>query len=95
MVRRYRMDGKQQFGLALAAASGGLAWGYARHRGDRRVPLFALIQAAEWFVAYGGAAAVLASVRQYLEHSSDGDDFEVERVTRIRQSVTESTGIDG
>ncbi|MBT5775080.1 MAG: hypothetical protein HOH95_11960 [Dehalococcoidia bacterium] len=89
------MDGKQQFGLALAAAAGGLAWGYACHRGDRRVAVFALIQAAEWFVAYGGAAAVLASARQALEHTSDGDDFEVERVTRIRQSVTEPTGTDG
>jgi hypothetical protein len=39
--------------------------------------------------------AVLASARQSLEHSSDSDDFDVERVTRIRQSVTEHTGTAG
>ncbi len=93
------MDGKQQFSLALAAAAGGLAWGYVRHRGDRRAKAFALIQAAEWFVAYGGAAAVLSAVRQTLEQAARGSvedgEFEVERVTRIRQSVTERTGTDG
>ena len=93
------MDGKQQFGMALAAAASGLAWGYLRHRGDRRVTAFALVQAAEWFVAYGGAAAVLSAAREALEQTSGGrvedGEFEVERVTRIRQSVTERTGTDG
>ena len=93
------MDGKQQFGMALAAAASGLAWGYLRHRGDRRVTAFALVQAAEWFVAYGGAAAILGAARQALEQTSAGHvedgEFEVERVTRIRQSVTERTGTDG
>ena len=93
------MGGKQQFGLALAAAAAGLAWGYIRHRSDRRVSAFALIQAAEWFVAYGGAAAVLSAARQALEQAAGLDvedaEFELERVTRIRQSVTERTGTDG
>jgi len=92
------MGGKQQFGMALAAAAGGLLWGYLRHRSDRRVTAFALIQAAEWFVAYGGAAAILAAARQALEGGAPGLDegeFEVERVTRIRQAVTDRTGTDG
>lgn len=93
------MDGKQQFGLALAAAAGGLVWGFLRHRTDRRVTAFALIQAAEWFVAYGGAAAMLSAARHALEQPAGRDvedgDFEVERVTRIRQSVTDRTGTDG
>ena len=93
------MGGKQQFGLALTAAAGGLAWGYLRHRGDRHVTAFALVQAAEWFVAYGGAAAVLSAAHQALEQAAGGNaqngEFELERVTRIRQSVTERTGTDG
>jgi hypothetical protein len=92
------MGEKQQFNFALAAAAGGLAWGYVRHRSDRRVVAFALVQAAEWFVAYGGAAAVLGAIHQVLEQATgDGvadSEFEVERVTRIRQSVTERTGTD-
>jgi hypothetical protein len=94
------MDGKQQFGLALAAAIGGLVWGFLRHRTDRRVTAFALIQAAEWFVAYGGASAMISAARHTLEQPAgrnvvEDDDFEVERVTRIRQSVTDREGTGG
>ena len=93
------MDGKQQFSLALAAAAGGLAWGYIKHRNHPRVTAFALVQALEWFVAYGGASAVLASLRETMEQAADRTpidaEFDVERVTRIRQSVTERTGTDG
>jgi hypothetical protein len=91
------MSGKQQLGFALAAAIGGLMWGYVRHRGDRRVTAFALIQAAEWFVAYGGAAALLSAAHDALERSGriEADDFEVERISRMRQVVSDRTGTEG
>jgi hypothetical protein len=91
------MNGRQQFGLAIAAAVGGLMWGYLRHRGDRRATAFALIQAAEWFVAYGGAKVLLEAAHEALGRADDldVDDFEVERITRTRQIVSERTGTDG
>ena len=89
------MDGKSQMRFALAAALAGLAWGYLRHRGERRAPLFAALQALEWFVAYGGAAALVERARVALEgeHSDDFEEFE--RITRIRQAVDERTGTEG
>ena len=91
------LNGRQQFGLALSADLAGLAWGYIRRRGDSRAAWFALIQAAEWFVAYGGAALVLQGMRDTLERTGRPpvDDFEVERITRTRQVVSERTGTDG
>ncbi len=91
------MNGRQQLGLAIAAAAGGLCWGYLRHRGDPRAAAFAVIQAARWFVAYGGAAIVLEAAQAALERTDSPavDDFEVERITRTRQIVTERTGTDG
>jgi hypothetical protein len=93
------MGGQQQFGLVLTAAAGGLVCGHLRQRGDRRVTASALVQAAEWFVGYGAAAAVLSAAHQILEQAASGNaqngEFELERVTRICQSVTERTGTDG
>jgi hypothetical protein len=57
--------------------------------------LFAALQALEWFVAYGGAAALVERARIALE-GEDADDFdEFERITHIRQAVDERTGTEG
>lgn len=77
---------KQSIRFALAAAGAGLAWGYLRHRRDGRAPMFAAVQALEWFVAYGGAAALLERVRE------DAGDVEVERVTHTRQTIVDHSG---
>ena len=76
---------KQSIQFALAAAVAGFAWGYLRHRRDDRAHMFALVQGLEWFVAYGGAAALLERVRKGL----DGAPVEVERVTHARQTVVD------
>jgi hypothetical protein len=91
------MNGRQQLGMAIAAALGGLMWGYLRHRSDGRATAYALIQAGEWFLAFGGAKLMLNSAHQTLD-SADGaapDDFEIERIARTRQIVSERTGIEG
>jgi len=80
---------KQTLSFALAAAGAGLAWGYFRHRRDGRAPVFAVIQALEWFVAYGGAAALLERLREGLEQ---GRDIEVERVTHTRHTIVDDAG---
>ena len=91
------LNGRQQLGLAVSAALAGFAWGYLRHRGDKRATWFALIQAAEWFVANGGATIVLRAMRETLDRVDQPpvDDFEVERITRTRQIVSERTGTEG
>ena len=78
---------KQSIRFALAAAGAGLLWGYVRHRKDGRAPVFAVVQALEWFVAYGGAAALLERVREGLE----GGEVEMERVTHTRQTIVDHT----
>ncbi|RLT43217.1 MAG: hypothetical protein DWI58_04785 [Chloroflexi bacterium] len=80
---------KQSIRFALAAAGAGLVWGYLRHRRDGRAPMFAAVQALEWFVAYGGAAALLERVREGLEGVGD---VEVERVTHTRQTIVDHSG---
>lgn len=78
--------GRQTLRLALGAAVAGFAWGYLRHRTHPRRTFLALMQAAEWFVACGGAATVVDLLRDGLE----GDDREVtERVTHTMQTVTD------
>jgi len=90
------MDGKSQLRFALAAAVAGLAWGYVRHRRDARAFVFAALQGLEWFVAYGGAAALVDRARQSLEGDENGGDYdEFERITHIRQAVDERTGTEG
>ncbi len=87
------MSDRSQLKFALAALAAGLAWGYVRHRRTGRAVLMAALQGLEWFVAYGGAAALLTLVREVVEHE-DGPP-EGERITHFRQVVTERTGTDG
>ena len=96
-TREFALNGRQQLGLAISAALAGLAWGYLRHRGDHRATWFALVQAAEWFVASGGATIALQSVREAMDRAGEPevDDLEVERITRTRQVITERTGTEG
>jgi hypothetical protein len=87
------VNDRSQLKFAAAALVAGLAWGYFRHRDSGRRVFFAVLQALEWFVAYGGAAAVLALLRETMEPSDD--DPGTERITHFRQVVTERTGTDG
>ena len=89
------MGGKQELRFALAALLAGLVWGYARHRHDGRAPVFALLQGLEWFVAYGGAAALIEAARRTLEETPDEPSERGDRITRFRQVVTERTGTEG
>ncbi len=89
------MGGKQQVRFALAALAVGLAWGYVRHRHDRRAPLFALLQGLEWFVAYGGATALIEAARGFLEARPEDLDEDASRISHFRQVVTERTGTEG
>lgn len=89
------MEGKSQLRFALAAALAGLAWGYMRHRREPRAPLFAALQALEWFVAYGGAAALIERARLAVEGSEEDEFDEFERITHIREEIDERTGTEG
>jgi hypothetical protein len=83
---------KQQLKFALAALAAGVAWGYVRHRGHSRALWLSVLQGLEWFVAYGGAVALIGGVREKLEEDDGEPD---ERVTHFRQVVTERTGTEG
>lgn len=89
------MSEKQQLGFALAALAGGIAWGAVRHRNNHRAGVLALLQGLEWFVAYGGAAAIITWLRDTLEAEDRVLDEDDERVTHFRRVVTEQTGTDG
>jgi hypothetical protein len=81
-------DGKRALQIGIAAAVAGLAWGYFRHRRDPRATAFAILQGFEWFVATGGAAALLELLRQGLEQD---EDLEItERITHTRETVTDA-----
>jgi len=88
---------KHQLRFALAAFGAGLLWGYLRNRRSGHATVFSLLQGLEWFVAYGGAAAMIELVRHTLDDEDDADaaDETTERITRLRQVVTEPTGTDG
>ena len=88
------MGGKQQLRFAFAALVAGITWGYLRHRRDGRMPLLALLQGLEWFVAYGGAAALIDGARRRLEPPEDETEGPT-RITHFRQEVTERTGTQG
>ncbi|MEI7926630.1 MAG: hypothetical protein WCI61_10650 [Chloroflexota bacterium] len=79
-------DGRQTMRLAIGAAIAGFAWAYLRHHSSPRRTMLALTQAAEWFVACGGAATLLDLVRDGLEA---GEDELTERVTHTTQTVTD------
>ncbi|MFA7250273.1 MAG: hypothetical protein WC273_11665 [Dehalococcoidia bacterium] len=78
--------GRQTLRLALGAGIAGFAWGYRRHRAHPRRTMLALLQAAEWFVACGGAATLVDVLRDTL---AGGDDETTERVTHTTQTVTD------
>ena len=77
----------------VGAFAAGLAWGYIRYRRSGRAPLMSVLQALEWFIAYGGAAALVTMARELLEN--DDRPPEGERITHFRQVVTERTGTEG
>jgi len=96
-----RVNGQQQFRYAAAALVAGLVWGYLRARDRHRPVLHAVLQGLEWFVAYGGAAALVEGARFLADRaenlardSRDETEFP-ERITHIRQVVTERTGTEG
>lgn len=80
-------EGRQTLRLAVGAALAGFAWAYLRHHGSPRRTMLALTQAAEWFVACGGAATLVDLVRAGLE----AEDELTERVTHTTQTVTDHT----
>ncbi len=88
------MSERSQLKFAVAAFAAGLAWGYLRHRDSTRRGLLAVLQALEWFVAYGGAAAVIGQLRAAME-PIEPDSLDAERITHFRQVVTERTGTEG
>jgi hypothetical protein len=85
---------RNQLRFALAAAVAGLAWGYIRHRRATHPASLIVLQALEWFVAYGGAAALIVLVRQLLDRPQTEAEYG-ERITHFRQVVTERTGTEG
>ena len=84
------MPTTRQLSMAISAAVAGLAWGYLRARHHHRANTLALLQGLEWFVAAGGATALIEYARAEIlgEHDAPSVD-EVERITRERQVVTE------
>jgi hypothetical protein len=86
--------GKSQLRFAAVALVAGLAWGYISHRRDGRATLFAILQGLEWFVAYGGAAALIEGARGLMEDPAGDEADAPERITHFRQEVTESTGTE-
>ena len=88
------MNERQQLGFAAAALLAGIAWGALRYRTSERVAALSVLQGLEWFIAYGGAVAVISWLREALEEP-EPEDTDDERVTHFRQIVTERTGTDG
>ena len=89
------MSERHQLRFALAALAAGLAWGYLRNRGRGHAAVSALLQGLEWCVAYGGAAAIVELARHAIEGEDDAEAGTTERITRLRQVVTEPTGTEG
>ena len=88
------MGGKQELRFAVAAFVAGLAWGYMRRRSSSHALRYGILQGLEWFVAYGGAAALIEAAKRVLDR--EDDDEAPERVTLIREVVTERrTGTEG
>ncbi len=79
------MSGRSQLALAVSSALAGFAWGMLRHRGHDRARALAVLQAAEWFVAAGGAAWLIENAREVLEGAPGAD----ERITHVRQVASE------
>ena len=83
------MSDRSQLKFALGAFAAGLAWGYIRYRRSGRAPLMSVLQALEWFIAYGGAVALITILRESMEPATpdDPDDAPHERITHFRQAV--------
>lgn len=79
------MSGRSQLALAISSALAGFAWGMLRHRGHARARGLAMLQAAEWFVAAGGAAWLIENARETLEGTTGSE----ERITHVRQVTTD------
>jgi len=79
--------------MAISAAIAGVAWGYLRARQHRHANTLALLQGLEWFVAAGGAAALIEYARAEILGEADDDEQpaveEIELVTHARRVVTE------
>lgn len=88
------MDGKQQLRFAAAAFLAGCVWGYVRNRERGNRALLSLLQGVEWFIAYGGATALIEGLRAFVE-TPDEDEPTSERVTHLRQVVADRTGTEG
>lgn len=90
------MSERNQLRFAAAALAAGLAWGYLRHRQGSHARALALLQGLEWFIAYGGAAALVGLLREALDRGTPEEPEPTnERITRFRQVVTERTGTSG
>jgi hypothetical protein len=87
------VGGKQQLRFALAALAAGIVWGYLRSRRNGHALRSGVLLGLEWFVAYGGAAALIDGARRLLEETREEEP--VERVTHLRQVVVERTGTEG
>ena len=88
------MNEKQQLGFAAAAFVAGIAWGALRYRQSERRTALSLLQGLEWFIAYGGAVALIVWLREAIEDAELPADDD-ERVTHFRSVVTERTGTEG
>ncbi len=89
------MDGKQQLRFAAAAFIAGCLWGYLRNRERGNRALLSLLQGVEWFIAYGGATALIEGLRAFVDRTPPEDEPTSERVTHLRQIVAERTGTEG
>ncbi len=89
------MDGKQQLRFAAAAFLAGCLWGYVRSRDRGNRTLLSLLQGVEWFIAYGGATALLEGLRAFVESPPPEHEPTSERVTQLRQIIAERTGTEG
>jgi hypothetical protein len=86
---------KQQLRFAAFAFLAGLAWGYLRHRASPQRITHGVLQGVEWFIAYGGAAALVEALRVALEARDEAAEPSEERVTHLHQVMAERTGTDG
>ncbi len=81
------MNSRSQLALAISSAIAGFAWGMLRHRGHARARGLAMLQAAEWFVAAGGAAWLIENARDTLEGVPAVSAEE--RITHVRQVTSD------
>jgi len=85
------VSGRSQLALAISSAIAGFAWGMLQHRGHARARALATLQAAEWFVAAGGAAWLIEHARGTLEGAiEDAAGATDERITHVRRVETDA-----